>query len=95
MDVGDLGGESAGGSSGVGSRLPKLLLMPDCGLGQEAEELELKLIGGLVKMRILTSGEHNIWYIGFLQSVSKNPEKVIGVAVKVGDWLPGVDERDD
>ena len=35
-----------------------LLLEPDCGI--EDGELGIKLIGGLVEMRMLTSGERNI-----------------------------------
>jgi hypothetical protein len=90
----DLGGDSVGVSSEMSGWLPTLLLKPDCaedGTG----ELGMELIGGLVEMRMLTSGERNIWRIGSLQSVNSNPvEEVVGVAVVVGDGLLRFDERD-
>ena len=59
-------------------------------------EVEVDLLGGLVKMRILTPGEPSIWRIGSLQSANGSPsEKVVTVAIVDGDWLPGIDERDD
>ena len=58
-DVGDLGGDSAGGSSETDGKLPTLLLKPDCG-EEGAGELGEELIGGLVEMRMLTSEERNI-----------------------------------
>ena len=67
---GELGDNSAGGGLGigdrvwgvsVGGRLPRLLPKPDCGLGEEgAGELGTELMGGLIEMRMLTSGELNI-----------------------------------
>ena len=81
----------------VGGRLPTLLLKPECGLREEgAGELGTELMGGLIEMRMLTSGERNIWRIGSLQSVNSNPvEEVVGVAIVVGDGLLRTDEGDD
>jgi len=93
--AGDLGDNPAGGSSEMGGRLPTLLLKPDCG-EEGAGELWKELIGGLVEMRMLISGERNIWRIGSLQSVNSNPfEQVVGVAIVVGDGLLRFDEGDD
>jgi hypothetical protein len=79
----------------VGGRLPTLLLKPDCA-EERAGDLGVELIGGLVEMRMLTSGESNIWRIGSLQSVNSNPfEQVVGVAAVVGDGLLRIDEGDD
>ena len=76
-------------------RLPTLLLKPDCG-EEGAGELGKELIGGLVEMRMLTSGERNISRIGSLQSVNSNPfEQVVGVAVEASDGLLRIDEGDD
>lgn len=60
--------------------------------------LGMELVGELVEMRILTSGnlERNIWRIGSVQPVNSNPaEHVVGVAVVVGDCLPQFNEGDD
>jgi hypothetical protein len=93
--AGDLDDDSAGGSSKIGGRLPTLLLKPDCG-EEGTGELGKELIGGLVEMRMLTSGESNIWRIGSIQSVNSEPfEEVVGVAGVVGDGLLRVDEGDD
>jgi hypothetical protein len=93
--AGDLDDDSAGGSSEIGGRLPTLLLKPDCG-EEGTGELGKELIGGLVEMRMLTSGERNISRIGSLQSVNSNPfEQVVGVAVVVSDELLRFDEGDD
>ena len=57
----DLGDGPAGGSSEMDGKLPTLLLKPDCGeegVGELGKELIL--VGGLVEMRMLTSGERNI-----------------------------------
>jgi hypothetical protein len=53
-------------------------------------------MGGLVEMRMLTSGERNISRIGSLQSVNSNPfEQVVGVAVMFSDGLLRIDNGDD
>ena len=57
--VGDLGSDSAEGSSEMDGKLPTLLLNPDCG-EEGVGELGEELIGGLVEMRMLTSEERNI-----------------------------------
>ena len=79
--------------------IPTPLLEPEFGVREEgAGELGMELVGELVEMRILTSGdlERNIWRIGSVQSVNSNPaEQVVGVAVVVGDWPPRFDEGDD
>jgi hypothetical protein len=107
--AGDPGDSSAGGSSeigdrdwgvSVGGRLSTLLLKADCGIEEEeAGELGMELIGGLVEMRMLTwDSERNIWRIGSFQCVDSNSvEEVgdVGVAVVVGDGLLRFDEGDD
>ena len=93
--AGDLGNDSAGGSSEMDDRLPTLLLKPDCG-EEGVGEPGKQIIGGLVEMRILISGERNISRIASLQSVNSNPfEQVVGVAAVVSDGLLRIDEGDD
>jgi hypothetical protein len=95
--AGDLGDDSAGGSSETDGRLPTLLLKPDGEIGEKgAGELGMGLLGGLFEMRMLTSRERNIWRIGTLQSVNSSPvEEVVGVAVVASDELLRFDEGDD
>lgn len=88
-DLGDLSAEAGGG-------IPALLLKPDCAIGEKGPgDMGIELIGGWVEMRMLTSGERNIWRIGSLQSVNSNPvEEVVGVATVVGDGLLRFDDRE-
>ena len=81
--------ELADGGTTEGGGLPALLLKPDCEIGEKGPgDRGIELIGGWVEMRMLTSGERNIWRIGSLQSANSNPvEEVVGVATVVGDGL--------
>ena len=90
-------GLGIGMSLGVGGRLPTLLLEPDGEIGGEGVvKLRMELLGGLVEMQMLTSGESNIWRIGSLQSVNLTPvEEVVDAAVVVSDVPLIFDEGDD
>ena len=62
------------------------------GIGKEGAGVVL--VGGLAEMRMLTSGERNIWRIGSLQSPFSNVV-VLGVVFVVGGGLLRLGDRDE